>query len=672
MGGIGYGDDDDNTVVDVDFSLYLRTWFTIMDTSKIAAAILYVDYDDAFVAYLNGVEIARAGIGEAGGLPAHDQYADYDHEAQLYDGEPPPEFLIDREIWNVHIQQGENLLTLQVHNIDSTSSDLSSATWLTVGVSDTTFTYLPLPEWIQPPPEPVAFTSSHLPIIVLDTDGREIPDEPRIIAAMGIINNGPGLRNHMTDPFTDYQGRISIEVRGASTQMFPKKSYALETQDSLGENLNVSLLGLPEENDWILYASYNDKTFARNVLTFRLGWRLGHYNPRTRYCELVLNGDYRGIYVFLEKIKVDANRIDIARLRPEDLEGDQLTGGYVLQVNWPEEGSGFWSNDMFFHYHHPNEDQLQPQQKRYIREYIGEFEAMLEGPDFSDEVLGYPAWMDVDACVDFILSQELAKNIDGFKASTFMYKDRDELGGKLIMGPLWDFNNSYGNNDEYPWGEYTEWARETESDPALFWWKRWFEDETFVWRVRQRWEQLREGPFHLDSLYARIDSIGSILGESLDRNFSRWPILGTYVWPNRFVGETYAEEVGYLKTWLADRVEWVDLNLAEGTPPVTPPVDPTPAPRSVNVYPNPFQSGVTFEYELNSYAYVLIKVYDLLGREINTVASRFYPEEGTYNTVWQGVDRQGKEVATGIYLYTVEVNRELLSRNKLIKYNSRK
>jgi hypothetical protein len=384
---------------------------------------------------------------------------------------------------------------------------------------------------------------------------------------------------------------------------------------------------------------------------------------------LVLNGDYRGIYVFLEKIKVDANRIDIARLRPEDLEGDQLSGGYVLQVNWPgEEYSGFWSNDMFFHYHHPNEDQLQRQQKIYIREYIEDFEAMLEGPDFSDEVLGYPAWMDVEACVDFILSQELAKNIDGFKASTFMYKDRDDLGGKLTMGPLWDFNNSYGNNDEWPWGEHTEWARETESDPVLFWWTRWFEDEVFVWRVYQRWEQRREGPFHLDSLYARIDSLAAHLGEALDRNFSRWPILGTYVWPNRFVGETYTEEVDYLKSWLADRVEWIDSNIPGGTPPI----DPTPHSVSVTVYPNPFKSGATFEYELGSYAYVVIKVYDLLGREINTVTKRFYGEEGTYQSVWQGVNRQGEEVAAGLYLYTVEVNREMLSRNKLIKYHSRK
>lgn len=648
----------------MDFSLYLRTPFTIIDTSKIAAAILHVDYDDAFVAYLNGAEIARAGIGEVGDHPAHDQYADVDHEAQMYAGQAPPEFPIDEELWNDLILPGENLLALQVHNIDSTSSDLSSTTFLTVGISDTTFTYLPLPEWFQPPQEPVVFTSSNLPIIVIDTDGREIPDDPRIVAHMSAIYYEDGSRHYIDEPYNNYDGQISIEIRGSSTQMFPKKSYALETQDSQGENLNVSLLGLPAENDWILYAPYSDKTLMRNVLAFKLGRDMGWYNPRTRFCELVLNGDYRGVYVLMEKIKIDQNRLDLATLRPEDISGDELTGGYVIKVDWG--GEGWDSHDKRFVYHHPQADRLQFEQKRYIREYITEFESVLESDNYRDKVTGYHQYLDVNSFIDFVLVNELAKNVDGMRISTFMYKDKDSNGGLLTMGPLWDFNLAFGNMAEGVFWDFRGWSRGNELDPTLFWWDRLMEDGEFVYHQKQRWEELRAGVFRTDVVLAFIDSTAEYLQEAQEINFTRWPILGEYVWDNPYWGDTYQEDLDYMKNWITERFDWIDRNIPEGTIPV----DLPPISTSVNVYPNPFQSGATFEYELNSNAYVLIKVYDLLGREINTVANRFHPEEGTYSSVWLGVDRHGKEVATGLYLYTVEVNHKLLSRNKIIKYHA--
>ncbi|MCK4749819.1 MAG: CotH kinase family protein, partial [Bacteroidales bacterium] len=137
--------------------------------------------------------------------------------------------------------------------------------------------------------------TSHLPIVSINTDGQWIPeDDPRIIAWMGVIDNGAGQENHLSDPFNEYAGQISIELRGSSSLMFPKNNFSLETQDSLGENLNVPLLGLPDENDWVLHGPYSDKTLMRNVLTFRLANDLGGYASRTRYCELFLNDDYRG------------------------------------------------------------------------------------------------------------------------------------------------------------------------------------------------------------------------------------------------------------------------------------------------------------------------------------------------------------------------------------------
>lgn len=112
----------------------------------------------------------------------------------------------------------------------------------------------------------VTFTSSNLPIVVINTNGQTISDEPKITADMGIIDNGPGIRNNITDTFNGYNGKIGIEIRGHSSQNFPKKQYGIELRDNAGNDIKVSLLGLPEESDWVLNASYTDKTFLRNVI----------------------------------------------------------------------------------------------------------------------------------------------------------------------------------------------------------------------------------------------------------------------------------------------------------------------------------------------------------------------------------------------------------------------
>ena len=162
----------------------------------------------------------------------------------------------------------------------------------------------------------VSFTSSNLPIVVINTHGQQIPDDYKIIADMGIIYNGEGVRNNLTDPFNNYNGKIGIEIRGSSSQMFPKKQYAVETKDANGNDLDVSLLGFPPEEDWILYAPYNDKSLIRDVLVYKLANDMGRYASRSKFCELVLNGEYMGIYVLFEKIKRDANRVNIKKMEP--------------------------------------------------------------------------------------------------------------------------------------------------------------------------------------------------------------------------------------------------------------------------------------------------------------------------------------------------------------------
>ncbi|MEY4931527.1 MAG: hypothetical protein RI909_2251, partial [Bacteroidota bacterium] len=245
-GGLGYGDNDDRTVIGTTLAVFLRKKFTITHRDQIKEAILHLDYDDGFIAYLNGVEIARANMGNQT-TAAYNQASTGLHEALLYQGQPPEGFILTTQQLNALVD-GENTLAVQVHNENIGSSDLTSNVFFSVGVTTNTVSYLPTPTWfVKPDP----FESSNLPIIHIRTNGLSISDENRIVADMGIVDNGGGIPNLVAGPFNNFNGKISIETRGESSQgLFPKKSYRIETQDALGNNLNVALLGMPPENDW--------------------------------------------------------------------------------------------------------------------------------------------------------------------------------------------------------------------------------------------------------------------------------------------------------------------------------------------------------------------------------------------------------------------------------------
>ena len=569
QGGVGYGDADDNTIINPVTSLYLRKTFAIIDTSEIAEAILHIDYDDAFVAYLNNVEIARSNIGTLGDHPLYNQGSIALHEAQMYQGGNPDQFIINTQLLNNILTQGNNILSVQVHNDNISSSDLTSRIFLSLGINTTSTNYLPTPTWFQPP---LIFTTSNLPIVVINTNGQTIVDDPRIVCDMGIIDNGFGTINSINDPFNDYNGKISIEYRGSSSQTFPKKPYALETQDSIGNNNNVSLLGMPIENDWILYAPYSDKALMRNFLTFDLGRKMGHYAPRTVYCELVINGDYKGIYILMEKIKRDKDRVDIAKLDTDDLAGDSLTGGYIIKVDkYTGTGGVDWLSDfpnisggsLYIQYHYPEATALQPQQLNYIEQYVDSFEYALNGLNFADTSIGYAKYIDINSFIDFYIINEISKNIDGYRLSTYMHKDKQSKGGKLTMGPFWDFNLAFGNADYCNGGITSGWEVNGGcggNNP--FWFERLLDDTIYENKLKCRWEYLREKSFHQDSLFNFIDSMALYLNDAQQRNFQQWPSLGTYVWPNFYVGNTYQDELIFFKTWIGDRLVWIDNNLS--------------------------------------------------------------------------------------------------------------
>lgn len=422
------------------------------------------------------------------------------------------------------------------------------------------------------------FTQSNLPIVIIETNGQNIPDEPKITVEMGIIYNGAGQINFITDPFNEYNGVIGIEKRGSTSQwFFPKKQYAFETRDAEGNNLNVSLLGLPPENDWILHAPYSDKSLMRNVISYKIASEMGHYAPRTVYCELVINGDYKGIYIIMEKIKRDENRVDIAELDENDLAGDSLTGGYIIKIDKNEGSSndgwnsqfppypGAWQN-VYYQYHYPKPDNIKYAQKQYIQQFIYDFEAVMNGNNYSDPESGYAAIIDVNAFTDYILLNEFTKNVDAYRISTFLYKDRNSKNGKLKAGPVWDYNIALGNAD-YSGAYFPEdWIITSEDSHndnfvVTYWWVRLFEDPAFFQNMILRWNIFRNTILQNNSINNFIDNTVLLLDEAQQRNFERWPILGEYVWPNYFIGDTYEQEVEFLEEWIDGRIDWMDEQL---------------------------------------------------------------------------------------------------------------
>jgi hypothetical protein len=421
---------------------------------------------------------------------------------------------------------------------------------------------------------------STLPIIIIETE-QNIPDEPKIGGFMRAIDNGPGETNHESDSANNYYGYIGIEIRGQSTQLYPKKSYSVETRDALGENRNVSLLGLPVENDWVLYAPYSDKSMLRNYISFYIGRQLRNYASRTRFCEVIVNGDYKGLYILMEKIKKDNNRVNIADLNPLDLSGDELTGGYIIRVD-KLDGDFVFGNDgwksypdppypdamnIIFQYFHPKADDMHPIQKNYIRSFVTDFENNLTSPAFANPNTGYNSYINTTSFVDQMLLNEISKEVDKYRYSTYFYKEKITDGGKLFAGPPWDFNFGYSNVDYWPEGnDYTGWLHEL-VEPyewgIMFWWKRLMESTYFRNLAYNRWFQLREDLISNAVLECQIDSIYNLLNYgSQERNYERWPILGTYVWPNYdWQNNDYTAEVTYFRNWLFDRLQWIDENI---------------------------------------------------------------------------------------------------------------
>jgi hypothetical protein len=468
------------------------------------------------------------------------------------------------------------------------------------------------------------FTSSNLPIVVINTNNLQIPDEPKITVTMGIIYNGPGLRNNTTDPFNNYNGKIGIELRGNYSQTFPQKCFSIETRDALDSAQDVSLLNMPAENDWILYAPYSDKSLLRNVTTFKIASEIGNYAVRSVFCELVLNGSYQGIYVLMEKIKRGANRVKVSKLDLDDNAGDSLTGGYIFKQDW---GAGVqhggWAsayNGISFQYHYPYTPTVQ--QKNYIKLFVDSFENALNGVNYADPLIGYKKYIDVTTFIDFIIMNEFTKNWDGYVASNFFHKEKITDGGKIKAGPIWDYNISFGNLDWCAMHDTTGWIYPVNFCRAkMDWFEKLMNDTNFVNKLKCRWDWVRYKNIPNGYLNNYLDSMTTYLNESQQRHFVKWPLLGTNVISEpQPLETTFQGEINYMKRWLDGRLNWMDSNMPGTCYNVSVEDGNTIANNAyISTYPNPFDNKLTVNYFLNETTEVEIQLVNSLGQIIKTM-----------------------------------------------------
>ena len=371
---------------------------------------------------------------------------------------------------------------------------------------------------------------------------RDIPNEPKVTGRMTVRGGGRA----------DYRGWIGIERRGQTSQVrFPKKSWSVETRTARGGNRTVPLLGMPKGNDWVLSAPYNDKSLMRNVLTYETARRLGRYASRTRFVELTLNGRYQGVYVLMERLKLDGDRVDV------DKPGNLLEWTFAWQARKKGRFFRLPRTRRAILFEDPERGSLPPRRRAAVRESLASAERALYGRGFRDPERGWRAHIDEAAAVDFVLLNELFKNQDAFRGSTYLSRGGD---GRWLLGPIWDFDIAMGNSD---YGE----SRLVEGSMVARrqWASRLYRDPRFQRALAARWRALRRKGL-AGRLQRSVRRHGGRLAATgaAGRNFRRWPVLGRRVWPNPAAAvqrTTYASEVRALRTWLRRRVAWLDRNV---------------------------------------------------------------------------------------------------------------
>lgn len=402
---------------------------------------------------------------------------------------------------------------------------------------------------------------SNLPVLIIDTYGKEIKYEPKAIVELNVINSQSENEDWKVEKFN-----IGLEYRGLYSGTIPKKQYGFDIQFNNQEK-KVPLLGLPAESDWVLYGPYSDKTLMRNYLAYSLWKLMGNYSPKSRFIELytkeVMDAKdtilYQGVYLLLEKIKRSRNRLHIQPASSWVKNDDELT--FLIEL-FPDKRKWMSTeyfrticSESWFSVIYPGKEKLNGGYQDHIEKFVNRFDSLLYNlPSPSTEI--YDDYMDVATVADYILFNEFVKNPDSFLSSLFVYKD---VNSKMKLGPIWDYNIAFGNADFSGGKDADGWLL-----PNLerTWIDAFVKDTLITEIFKERWKYFRKEVFAVEVIDSIIDNKVKYLHDARIRNFDQWQILGERLWPNPGpVPETYEGEIDQLKQWIKERIEWMDANI---------------------------------------------------------------------------------------------------------------
>ena len=441
------------------------------------------------------------------------------------------------------------------------------------------------------PSHRVNLDSTNLPIVWIDCNGNQVNRNERVTATIKIIHNGDGRLNY-TDTVAhpgqhvEYDGYVGIRYRGnTSFTRSAKPPYSFRPIDRPleegGDWKKVALLGMGKDSRWILLAPYNDKSMIRDMLAFEFARPWMEYTPDGRYCEVIVDNMYYGIYILTEQVSQGKHRLNLPD--PGD-EGDELTGGYLLEVDRKDEehyymskyrpvlndGSRVLNRGIYYQYKFPEYEDMTEAQIAYIKSAIDRMEGALAADDYCNPETGYRQYLDIMSFIDYQLAMELSHNVDGYRLSAKIFKRRDSEDPRFKL-VLWDFNIAYGNvnyYDGWTWDnwiyQYNDLLRSKLVDNLIpFWWYQLNNDEDYVAQLKQRWGQYRRSNLSDERLMGTIDSLVNVItvGGAEARNSLAYPKWGTYVWPNYYIATDYADEIAWLKQWIMDRIAWMDEQL---------------------------------------------------------------------------------------------------------------
>lgn len=410
-----------------------------------------------------------------------------------------------------------------------------------------------------------------VPVLRVSLGGQAVEKDVEVTGTIEVFEAHDGTLTDLDAATPTVNTRVGFQGRGNFTWTLPKKGYAFELQDAAGEGFDVAMLGLPAGSDFALYACYTDKTCMRNALVFALGQELGVWHPRTRFVELILDGQYMGLYMLWERVRRDPTRCDVDKVAKTAAEGD-LSGGYIFRHEGggkgPETIDGMVyprdfsvASGLVYTYHYPDSDKITGEQSAYLQGFVQDFEDSMQA-----DPAGHAAWIDVGTWVDHAIVEELTNNWDGYVHSVYMTKEADEDGGLLGMGPLWDFDLAFANGNVTGYNCATDsWAVgnvRPAPDNMPPYWLALFADPEFLRSFKCRWQALRGGAISEATFAGRIATWEAFTAAARVRDQAVWNTIGVSIFPNCFSGATYEEEVSMLMAWISARIAWLDGQVA--------------------------------------------------------------------------------------------------------------